>query len=160
MQCNQIKISSKRHICVQQSSKFEHHHQGTQDRIQARGALPNIAEQVLTFYGWYNQISSMKASGCFKLMHLHHLIYVYSDTQSDSVKYFMVVGFKSKQCLFLIYSIPIANFSLRFRCWRSFFQESVKGLRNYLSMTNITMKSPSKFWNIWDCHTVLIWFRP
>ena len=43
--------------------------------IIIRIASPNIAEQVLTFYGWYNQISSMKASGGCE-MHLHHLIYV------------------------------------------------------------------------------------
>ena len=44
--------------------------------IIIRIASPNIAEQVLTFYGWYNQISSMKASASGCEMHLHHLIYV------------------------------------------------------------------------------------
>ena len=58
--------------------------------IIIRIASPNIAEQVLTFYGWYNQISSMKASGGCE-MHLHHLIYVCFRSTRGQTKYFTFV---------------------------------------------------------------------
>ena len=100
--------------------------------IIIRIASPNIAEQVLTFYGWYNQISSMKASGGCE-MHLHHLIYVcFRSTHA------------AKQDILRLWSckLDILHFFMKFVSWAD--SSYIQYFQSQFSMSKINRKISKK----------------